>query len=242
MARNDDEFCRLETSFVLDDARFFGLKGNYLKVYFWLWAMAVRVRKETLSNRFDSLFIANRCGLSRNTCKNAIKKLLEMNLISQCEDGRLTVNGVRDKHKRLNGWNDRYGDDRGQTDAPLRVGYGSESERESERENNKGKKIREEILELAQTKFGMQNFSRPNGTSKLDDLAEHDIRHVRIAIERYGDKSIDYVIKVLQDGATKNYSNLSEKKTTSTDEPYYRSAHEVLAEINAELPEGYKIG
>jgi len=132
MARGDAEFCRWETEFALDDARFVLLPPVAKAVYLHCWATAVRERRERpLSLRWPQMIAAaaniqpgdanGEVDASRNGQDAARIVERALSLLSQrphkllqarrYRDGHwsVKVTGVKSKHPKLRNWNDENG-------------------------------------------------------------------------------------------------------------------------------------
>lgn len=98
MARQDQEFCRLETDFVLNDHRYFEMSGDEVKTYLAFWAFSVKTRREF--HRISGKFLSKISGFSPKKTERILKNLQKFRLVEISENG-VKVCGVASKHGRL---------------------------------------------------------------------------------------------------------------------------------------------
>jgi len=137
MARQDEEFCKMETSFILSDPRFVCLKHREKALYITLWAEAVRQRREVIRfyggrNKFFDVHNFN----SRNICTSLdVLSSNDHRLIEVIDDDHVRVCGVRNKHRHLRNWQEAESDPNGSEMGQGFAKNGSERESTMERES-----------------------------------------------------------------------------------------------------------
>lgn len=136
MARGDTEFCRVEVDFILSDPRYLSLSPSARCIYMWLWARAVKDRSENINEAFSNKEIAASNRQRTDTTRRATAECAASGLITIDSENRITVCGVRDKHKKLRGWEGEESDPYGVDTGPIQKDN-SGSKRESKRESKK---------------------------------------------------------------------------------------------------------
>jgi len=166
MARGDTEFCRVEVDFILDNMQFEMLPNTAKYIYLWLWCRAVKDRSETLETHWTYRAIAKKTQTRHNLVDESIQCCIKNGWIKIEDDKRITVCGVRSKHKKLAGWKDKNGDPYGDDMGPIRVGSKRESKRESKKPPSPLEGERVEALEIWNRAHRKKNL--PTGVSAME--------------------------------------------------------------------------
>lgn len=105
MQQEDEYFCRLDVNFVLHDPRWLRLSSDAKVLYLEMWATAVSERRERLPKMYDLDYFARLLGISRDVMGRSLAELLpkkgRSGLVRRDRSRRISVSGVRSKHKRL---------------------------------------------------------------------------------------------------------------------------------------------